>query len=65
VLSAGDGRMPGSKGFLRHLAQQLGIIDEYVAEVAALYRPDNPHGSMGRTRSLHALRVELTRRGWM
>ena len=39
-------------------------IDEYSAEVAALYQPDNPHRPMGITRSLHALRAEVARRGW-
>lgn len=56
--------MPASKGFAGHLAKQLGIIDDDAADVAALYRPDNPHGPMGTTRSLHALRDELARRGW-
>jgi hypothetical protein len=64
MLSAGDGRMPGHKGFARHLAKQLGIADEYAAEVVALYQPDNLHGPMGTTRSLHALRAEVDRRGW-
>jgi predicted ATPase/class 3 adenylate cyclase len=64
VFSAGDGRTPSSKGFSRHFAKQLGIIDEYAADVAALYKPDNPHGPMGTTRSLNALRAELARRGW-
>ena len=64
LMKAGDGRLPGSKGFARHLARQLGIFDAYMAEVAAIYRPDSPHGPMGAIRSLHALRAELARRGW-
>jgi hypothetical protein len=30
----------------------------------ALYDPDNPHGPMGVTRSMNAVRAELIRRGW-
>lgn len=61
---AGIGRQPGTIAFGRHLARQLGIIDEYLADAASLYTPGNPHGGMGATRSMNALRVELTRRGW-
>ena len=64
LRDGGDGRTPGSRGFARHLARQLDIFDTYTAEVSSLYQPDNPHGPMGGTRSLHALRTELTRRGW-
>ena len=48
----------------RYLARQLGIIDELLADVATLNEPSNPHGGMGATRSMNALGVELTRRGW-
>ena len=61
---AGIGRQPGTIAFGRHLARQLGIIDEYLADVASLDEPGNPHGGMGATRSMIALRAELTRRGW-
>jgi predicted ATPase/class 3 adenylate cyclase len=61
---AGPGRQPGTIAYGRHLARQLGVIDDYLADDAALYTPGNPHGPMGATRSINALRAELTRRGW-
>jgi predicted ATPase len=64
LLSTGAGRMPSTRGLARYLASQLGIAKEWEADVATLYKPDNPHGPMGATRSLHALRAELARRGW-
>ena len=64
ITRAGDGRSPASKGFARHLARQLDVLDPYTAEVASLYRLDNSHGPMGATRSLEALRAEVARRGW-
>ena len=64
LLSTGAGRMPSTRGLARHLASQLGIVKDYEADVATLYQPDNPHGPMGATRSLNALRAELVRRGW-
>ena len=64
LLSTGAGRMPSTRGLARHLASQLGIVKDHEADVATLYQPDNPHGPMGATRSLNALRAELARRGW-
>ena len=64
MLNAGVGRSPATVGFARHLAAQLDIADEYIADTYALAQPDNPHGPLGATRSLRALRTELTRRGW-
>jgi hypothetical protein len=61
---AGPGRQPGTIAYGRHLARQLGIIDDYLADVAIANTPGNPYGPMGATRSLNALRSELTRRGW-
>ena len=61
---ASMGRQPGTIAFGRHLARQLGIIDEYLVDVASLDEPGNPQGGMGATRSMTALRAELTRRGW-
>ncbi len=58
------GRQPGTIAYGRHLARQLGIIDEYLADFAALGEPANPHGGMGADRSMNALRAELARRGW-
>ena len=51
---AGGGRQPGTIAYGRHLARQLGIIDEYLADVATLHEPANPHGGMGATRSMNA-----------
>ena len=61
---AGIGRQPGTIAFGRHLARHLGIIDEYIADAASLNEPGNPHGGMGATRSMNALRAELARRSW-
>ena len=52
------GRQPGTIAYGRHLARQLGIFDEYMGQV------EDPDDSYGATRSLHALRAELARRGW-
>ena len=64
MLCAGVGRSPATGGFARHLATQLGIADAYAADNQAVNRAGNPHGTLGATRSLHALRAELARRGW-
>lgn len=64
MLDAGTGRSPATNGFARHLAIQLDIVDKYAADLHELNRQDNPHGPLGATRSLRALRAELTRRGW-
>ena len=64
LMSAGPGRLPASLGGAYHLAAQLGITQDYAADLATLYQPDSPHGGMGATRSLSALRAELARRGW-
>ena len=64
LLSVGTARLPSTRGMARHLASQLGILKVYEADVATIYQPDNPHGPMGATRSLNALRAELARRGW-
>ena len=65
LLNAGSARMPSTRGASRHLARQLGIADAHAADIAALYLPDNQHGPMGATRSMNALRAELTRRAWI
>ena len=64
MLCAGVGRSPAMGGFARHLATQLGIAAEYAADNQAVMQAGNPHGALGATRSLHALRAELARRGW-
>ncbi len=64
MLDAGSGRTPATNGFARHLAVQLDIADKHAAAMHELLQPGNPHGPLGATRSLRALRTELTRRGW-
>lgn len=64
MLTAGPGRSPATNGFAPHLAAQLDIADEYAADTNVLLQPGNSYGPMGATRSLNALRAELTRRGW-
>ena len=64
ILDAGVGRSSGSFGLARHLAVQLDIADKHAAGLHELLQPGNPHGPLGATRSLRALRNELTCRGW-
>ena len=56
LLVTGGGRQPGTIAYGRHLARQLGIADDYINQ------PGND--AAGATRSMNALRTELTRRGW-
>ncbi len=58
LLEAGGGRQPGTIAYGRHLARLLGIADEYRTQ------PGDSRDAMGIVSSLHALRTELTRRGW-
>ena len=55
VLATGGGRQPGTVAYARHLARQLDIPDEQMKQLSL---------TAGVTRSLNALRAELTRRGW-
>ena len=53
-----------ARGFAGHLSAQLDIANKFAADMHELNHPGNPHGPGGATRSLRALRTELTRRGW-
>ena len=55
ALASGGGRQPGTVAYGRHLARQLDIPDEQMKQISL---------TAGVTRSLNALRSELTRRGW-
>ena len=55
VLATGGGRQPGTIAYGRHLARQLDIPEEQIKQLSV---------EAGVTRSLNALRTELTRRGW-
>jgi hypothetical protein len=58
----GQGRQPATIAYGRHLARQLGILDDYTSRIdEQVSQPDEPTGA---TRSMIALRAELTCRGW-